>query len=133
VSLHGDPNHAYPYFAGYADEEGADVGKGTNLNLPLEAGCDAQTYFEALERALDAVAAFGGSFVVVSLGLDTFAADPIADFTLTTADLHEMGRRVGRLDKRLVILQEGGYNLAHLGENARQWLRGVEDRELNLS
>jgi acetoin utilization deacetylase AcuC-like enzyme len=133
VSLHGDPNHAYPYFAGYADEEGADGGKGTNLNLPLEAGCDAQTYFEALEGALDAVAAFGGSFVVVSLGLDTFGADPIADFALTTADLHEMGRRIGRLDKRLVILQEGGYNLAHLGENARQWLRGVEGRELNLS
>lgn len=133
VSLHGDPHHAYPYFAGFADEEGAEEGKGTNMNLPLPAGCRADTYFNALKRGLDAVASFGGSFVVVSLGLDTFGADPIADFALTAADLHEMGRRVAQLDKRLVILQEGGYNLAHLGDNAVQWLRGVEGRELNLS
>jgi len=26
---------------------------------------------------------------------------------------------------RLVILQEGGYYLPDLGENARQWLRGA--------
>jgi acetoin utilization deacetylase AcuC-like enzyme len=133
VSLHGDPNHAYPYFAGYADEEGADGGKGTNLNFPLPAGCVAVTYFDALERALEAVASFGGSTVVISLGLDTYGADPIADFALTTPDLHEMGRRVGLLDKRLVILQEGGYNLRHLGDNACQWLRGVEGRDLSNS
>jgi acetoin utilization deacetylase AcuC-like enzyme len=132
VSLHGDPNHAYPYFAGYADEEGAGEGTGANLNFPLHAGCTGATYFDALERALEAVASFGGSMVVVSLGLDTFGADPIADFALTSFDLHEMGRRVGRLDKRLVILQEGGYNIAHLGENARQWLRGAEGHELSI-
>ena len=28
VSLHGDPNRAYPYFAGYADETGAGAGPG---------------------------------------------------------------------------------------------------------
>jgi acetoin utilization deacetylase AcuC-like enzyme len=133
VSLHGDPHFAYPYFAGYADEDGAEEGKGTNLNLPLPAGCSAAAYFDALERGLDAVSSFGGSFVVVSLGLDTFGADPIADFALTTADLHEMGRRVAELDKRLIILQEGGYNLTHLGDNALQWLRGVEGRELTLA
>ena len=133
ASLHGDPNHAYPYFAGYAEEDGAGEGRGTNLNLPLRAGCEAPEYCEALERALEAIESFGGSVVIVSLGLDTFGADPIADFALTTADLHEMGRAVRRLNKRLVILQEGGYNLNHLGANARQWLRGAEGRELSLS
>lgn len=132
VSLHGDPNHAYPYFAGYEDEEGADDGKGANVNIALAAGCDSHAYFKALERALEIIASFDAPIVVVSLGLDTFGADPIADFALTTEDLHEMGRRIGSLDRQLVILQEGGYNLDHLGENARQWLRGVEGRDLSL-
>jgi hypothetical protein len=26
---------------------------------------------------------------------------------------------------RLVVLQEGGYHVPHLGENVRQWLRGA--------
>ena len=32
------------------------------------------------------------------------------------------------MGKRLVILQEGGYFLPALGENARAWLRGAEGR-----
>jgi acetoin utilization deacetylase AcuC-like enzyme len=133
ASIHGDPNHAYPYFAGYADEDGIDDGKGANLNLPLPAGATPDAYFEALDIALERIADFGSATVIVSLGLDTFGADPIADFTLTTADLHEMGRQVGRLGRNLVVLQEGGYNLEHLGANARAWLRGVQDLELDLS
>jgi acetoin utilization deacetylase AcuC-like enzyme len=39
-----------------------------------------------------------------------------------------MGRRVAALGRRLVILQEGGYHLGDLGENARAWLRGAEGR-----
>jgi acetoin utilization deacetylase AcuC-like enzyme len=39
-----------------------------------------------------------------------------------------MGRRVAALGRRLVILQEGGYHLPALGDNARAWLRGAEGR-----
>jgi acetoin utilization deacetylase AcuC-like enzyme len=132
VSLHGDPHHAYPYFAGFSHETGAGDGEGANLNLPLPRGCTADRYFDALNHAIDAVRRFGSSIVVVSLGLDTYGGDPIADFSLTTADLHEMGRRVGSLPAKLVILQEGGYRLSQLGLNARQWLRGAENRSLDL-
>ena len=47
---------------------------------------------------------------------------------LTTEGYHEMGRRVAALGRRTVILQEGGYHLGALGENARAWLRGAEGR-----
>ena len=133
VSLHGDPNHAYPYFAGFAAETGAGKGEGANLNLPLPRGCTAERYFDALGRALQVVAEFDSPIVVVSLGLDTYGGDPIADFSLTTADLHEMGRRVASLESRLVILQEGGYRISHLGANACQWLRGAQGRSLDLA
>jgi acetoin utilization deacetylase AcuC-like enzyme len=133
VSLHGHPDRAYPYFLGYEDETGTGDGRGANLNLPLPAGCRDELYLETLDRALEAIAAFGGSIVVISLGIDTYGQDPICDFALTTPVYHETGLRVAALGRRLVILQEGGYFVPKLGENVRQWLRGVEGRPLELA
>ncbi|HXF72059.1 MAG TPA: histone deacetylase family protein [Actinomycetota bacterium] len=132
VSLHGHPDRAYPYFAGYEDETGTGAGAGANLNIPLPAGCTDDAYLRALDRALERIEEHGGSILVVSLGFDTYGQDPIADLALTTPVYHEVGRRVAALGRRLVILQEGGYHVPHLGANAVNWLRGVEGRELDL-
>jgi acetoin utilization deacetylase AcuC-like enzyme len=128
VSLHADPDRQYPYFLGRADEVGEGDGRGANLNIPLPAGLDDQGYLEALDRGLERIAGEPGSVVVVSLGFDTYEHDPIGDFAVTTAAYHEVGRRVGALGRRLVILQEGGYHVPSLGDNARAWLRGAEGR-----
>src|SRR5262249_15841894 len=115
VSLHGHPERAYPYFAGYAEETGAGAGAGTTINVPLGAGVGDAEYLQALERALAAVDRFGGSTLVVSLGLDTFGQDPLCDFGLTSLAYHQIGQRVAALGRRMVILQEGGYFLPALG------------------
>ncbi|HEY7522449.1 MAG TPA: histone deacetylase family protein [Candidatus Limnocylindrales bacterium] len=128
ASLHGEPDGQYPYYLGRADERGDGAGAGTNLNVPLPPGTDNAAYLAALQPALDAIASFGGSVIVVSLGFDTYAHDPICDFALTTEVYHEVGSRVAALGRRLVILQEGGYYRPALGENARAWLRGAEGR-----
>ena len=133
VSLHGHPDRAYPYFLGYEEEAGAGAGEGANLNLPLPAGCSDELYLETLDRAIEAIAKFGGSIVVVSLGIDTYGQDPICDFALTTPVYHDVGLRVAAMGRRLLILQEGGYFVPKLGENVRQWLRGVEGRPLELT
>ncbi len=133
VSLHGDPDRAYPYFTGSADERGTGAGEGANLNLPLPEGCSDEEYLANLDRGLDAIGSHGGSTVVVSLGIDTYGQDPICDLALTTAAYHEAGRRVAALGRRVVVLQEGGYFVPHLGENVRNWLRGLEGREPDLS
>ena len=70
--------------------------------------------------------------MLVSLGFDTYGQDPIGDFALSTDTYHEMGARVAALGKRTVILQEGGYFVPKLGENAREWLRGAEGRSMAL-
>jgi acetoin utilization deacetylase AcuC-like enzyme len=126
VSLHGDPDRAYPFFAGHADETGASAGEGANLNIPLPAGCSDEEYLAALAPAMERIAAVGGSSLVVSLGLDTYRDDPICDFALTTAVYAEIGRRVAASGRRLIILQEGGYFVPNLGENVVAWLRGVQ-------
>jgi len=128
VSLHSDPRRLYPFFLGHADERGEGPGRGANLNLPQPRRADDETYLAALDRALERIADAPGSVLVVSLGFDTFHLDPIGDLALTTRGYHEMGRRVASLERRLVILQEGGYHLPTLGENARAWLRGAAGR-----
>jgi len=128
VSLHGDPRRQYPYYLGFANETGGGAGAGANLNLPLPAGTTDVMYLSAIDRALEAILARAGSVIVVSLGFDTYAEDPICDFALTTPVYHEIGRRVAATGRRLVILQEGGYHRPTLGANARAWLRGAEGR-----
>ncbi len=130
VSLHADPTVAYPFFLGHADEVGEGPGIGANLNLPLPLGTDDPAYLSTLDRALEAIAATDGRFIVVSLGFDTYRDDPIGGFALTRAAYAEAGRRVASLGRTLVILQEGGYHLPSLGKNAVAWLRGAMPRTI---
>ncbi|HEX5828765.1 MAG TPA: histone deacetylase family protein [Candidatus Limnocylindrales bacterium] len=128
VSLHAHPGRQYPYALGWEDETGEGDGTGANLNIPLPLRTTDDQYLAALDRGLARVAEEPGDVVVVSLGFDTYGKDPIGDFALTTPVYHECGQRVAALGKRLVILQEGGYHVGDLGENARAWLRGAEGR-----
>jgi len=125
VSLHADPDRAFPYFAGWAGERGAGAGEGFTLNLPLPAGCTDERYLAALETALGRIAEHNAAVLVVSLGFDTYALDPIADFALSTDVYHEVGRRVANLGLPTLVLQEGGYFVPQLGANARSWLGGL--------
>ncbi len=125
VSLHGDPTHAYPYTVGFADETGAGRGVGSNLNVPLAARTDDDAYLTALERTCSAITAFGPSLVIVSLGLDTFITDPICDLSVTADGFERCGAMVAALGLPTVVLQEGGYDVAALGDNVRRWLVGL--------
>lgn len=126
VSLHGDPQTEYPFFLGHADETGADDGEGFNLNLPLPAGCTALRWFEALEQACLRIRRFDGDALVVSLGLDTFAGDPISTFSLQSGDFSRLGERLGALGLPTVFVLEGGYAAAALGANAVNVIESFE-------
>jgi len=128
VSLHGDPDRAYPHHSGFAEETGSGAGEGANLNLPLPPACSNGEYLANLDRGLETIAAFGGSLVVVSLGIDTYGRDPICDLALTTEAYREAGERVATLGRRVLVLQEGGYFVPDLGENVRTWLLGLQGR-----
>ncbi len=128
VSLHGDPARAYPYLTGFADETGTGRGAGTNLNLPLAARLDDDGYIAALSGACATIDAFDPAVVVVSLGLDTYHDDPISDLGVTLDGFRRQGDLVGELGRPTVVLQEGGYDVATLGHNARAWLLGLAAR-----
>jgi acetoin utilization deacetylase AcuC-like enzyme len=128
VSLHGDPRAIYPYYSGYATERGAGDGEGATLNLPLLPGTDGDGYVGALEEGLAAIAAFEADApLVLSLGFDTYHADPICNLSLVTDDYARIGASIASLGSSVVALQEGGYALDALGANAVAFLGGLRD------
>ncbi len=119
VSTHADPTNFYPAVAGYADERGTGAGVGANLNLPIPHGSSEAAFFAHLDQAMTAVAAFKPDALVLALGFDIFKDDPQAKVAVTTAGIGRLGERVAGLRLPTVIVQEGGYNLDMLDENAR--------------
>ena len=118
VSIHGDPRMEYPFYLGHADETGVGPGRGFNLNLPLPAGTTSAEWFAALDAACARIERFRADALVVSLGLDTFAGDPLSKFTLQAGDYSKLGARIRRLSLPAVFILEGGYAAAELGVNA---------------
>ncbi len=125
VSLHADPTFEYPYYLGFSDERGAGAGEGYNLNIPLPAGIDDTDYLKALDQALQAIADYAPRYLVVSAGFDTFIADPLGSFALTTAAYQAIGAAIAQLGLPTLVVQEGGYALQELGTNVVAFLRGV--------
>ncbi len=85
VSVHADPSDYFPFYAGYADETGAGAGAGLNRNLPLPPGSGDGPWLAAVEAGLAAIAALKPRGLVVALGLDAAADDPIGVLTVTQA------------------------------------------------
>lgn len=127
LSLHGDPDAAYPFFLGYPEETGRGAGAGFTQNYPLPAGTAAPAWFAALDHALARVAAYRPDALVVSLGVDTYEADPLADFRLRSTDYLRLGARLAALGLPTLFVMEGGYNVAAIGVNVVNVLTGFTD------
>ncbi len=128
ASIHADPGFAYPHYLGFADERGEGAGEGANLNLALGRGTDWSAYAPALDSALARMRDFGPDVLLVSLGLDTFEADPICKFKLKTDDYLRLGETLARLGKPTMFVFEGGYNIDALAEITCNVLEGFESR-----
>ena len=117
VSIHADPDFAYPSYHGYADETGAGSGSGWHRNFPLPAGTDDERYLSALEEALSLIQSFSPVFLVLSAGMDLYEGDPLGDFKVTQEGIRQIGTRVASLNLPTLIVMEGGYNNDALGTN----------------
>lgn len=126
ASIHGHPQAEFPFFLGYADEEGDGEGVGYNVNYPLPAGSDWATWSAALEMACQRIEAHAAQVLVISLGVDTFKDDPISQFKLDSPDYLRMGERIARLGIPTLFVMEGGYAVAEIGINAVNVLEGFE-------
>jgi acetoin utilization deacetylase AcuC-like enzyme len=129
ASLHVDPGAGwFPHYAGFADETGRGAGAGANLNVPLAPGTGDGPWLEAVDRLAEAVAAAGATALVVSLGVDSAAADPESPLDVSVAGHRAAGERVAALGLPTVAVQEGGYDLGTIGELVAETLAGLDGR-----
>ncbi len=126
LSIHGDPRTEFPFYLGFADETGSGPGFGSNLNIPLPSSSANSTWFAALETACLRVQTSRIDALVVSLGVDTFAGDPISSFHLQSADFLRIGERIGNMGLPCVFVFEGGYAVNEIGVNVVNVLEGFE-------
>ncbi|MGN6370802.1 MAG: histone deacetylase family protein [Phycisphaerae bacterium] len=124
VSIHADPNTQYPYFWGHAEETGEGAGAGCTVNLPLARGASETHWLQALDLAGGHLQRFTPEILLVSFGADICQSDGVGDFGITLPAFVEIGRRLRRLNLPTAFVQEGGYNIAQIGECAARLLDG---------
>jgi acetoin utilization deacetylase AcuC-like enzyme len=120
ASVHVDPGAGwFPHFLGFEAEN-----DGANLNLPLPPGTGDDVWLAAVHRASEFAAP--ARALVVALGVDAAGADPESPLEVTAAGYREAGRILGALGLPTVVVQEGGYDLATIGELVLEFLTGVQ-------
>ncbi|WP_264210746.1 GNAT family N-acetyltransferase [Leisingera thetidis] len=127
VSVHGDPSFAYPYFTGFRDETGQGSGAGYNLNLPLAEQATPEDFHTAMEKALARIAGHDPGYLVLCLGFDTGRGDPTGTWKLRPKDFHFAGASIGRHPFPILVVQEGGYLVRTLGDNAAAFFTGLAE------
>ncbi|XP_043912967.1 histone deacetylase 8 [Protopterus annectens] len=124
VSLH---KFSPGFFPGTGDVTDIGLGKGRwySVNVPLQDGIQDDRYFHVCESILKEVCtAFNPEAVVLQLGADTLAGDPMCCFNMTPVGIAKCLKYVLHWELPTLILGGGGYNLAN---TARCWtyLTGV--------
>lgn len=124
VSVHGDPNFLFPFYAGYAHERGDGAGEGFNLNLPVPLKSEDPAWLAAVTEGMASIANYAPDALLVSLGFDPFKGDPSADLAVSTEGFRAAGARIGEYGGPVVLVQEGGYLVDKLSENLDAFLDG---------
>lgn len=111
--------HQFPWYpgSGASDDIGAEAGLGANINVPLPAGAGWSVYDPIFRQVLWPVAdRFKPDVVLLSAGFDAHWRDPLAEMRLSNPDISDLTLEVVEIadrycDGRLVVVQEGGYDL----------------------
>ena len=114
ISIHQD--RLYPPDDGFVDQIGEGAAVGTNLNVPLPAGCGGEVYDEVYDRVvIAALERFRPDVIIVPSGFDAGHMDPMGRMILHSVDYRRLTRKLmaaadDLCGGRLVFLHEGGYS-----------------------
>jgi len=128
--------HQYPFYpgTGAATEVGAGAGRGFTINCALPGGQRDADYGAVFhDLFLPAARVFAPDLVLVSAGFDPHERDPLADMRVTERGFAAMATAVADLARescggKLVLLLEGGYDLAALAASTRACLEVLGGR-----
>jgi acetoin utilization protein AcuC len=158
MSFHESGRTLFPG-TGFEEDIGEGDGEGYSINVPMPAG----TYDEAYLRAFREIApplagALDPDVIVLEVGMDCLAGDPLTHLALTNNAYAEAVRIVRDMGRPLLVTGGGGYNVANAargyalvwvvlcGEDAQSddmglglggvmmgtsdWMGGLRDRQL---
>ncbi|MCR8923215.1 class II histone deacetylase [Dasania sp. GY-MA-18] len=123
---------------GTAEYKGEGAGEGYNINVPLPPGSGDVTYATVFDEVvIPALEAYQPQMIIVASGLDAGCYDPLGRMALTPKGFRHMASTVRQAaerlcEGRLVLCQEGGYDLASTPYMGLAVLEGLSAITLDL-
>lgn len=118
ISLHETGKTLYPW-SGFEDEIGRGAGLGYNVNIPLPAGTYDEAYLFAFEQAaLPLIGAYRPEVIILELGMDTLAGDPLTHLRMTNNVVVDVLERLMQFRRPMLVAGGGGYHVEH---TVRAW------------
>lgn len=124
---------------GHADETGAGAGLGKNLNLPMPYGAGDLAYNRSFDEIVaPAVRRHKPEILFIAAGQDANQFDPNGRQLLSMRGFYDLGARARALADeccggRLVLVQEGGYQISYAAYCLHASLEGVLGRDPGLA
>ncbi len=131
MSLHEDPR-GFPR-TGFVDEVGEQAGRGYTVNVPFPFRTPDNIYLKAFDQIVIPIAQqYEPEFILVSVGLDGYWADPVGALSLSVRIYAEVFSRILKLASqfckgKLAAILEGGYHLSALGMMASSVIAKLAD------
>ena len=111
ISLHESGKTLFPW-TGYENEIGKGPGLGFNVNVPLPVGIFDEAYMAVFHKiVLPLIKAYRPDAVVLELGMDALAGDPLVHLGLTNNAYVEMIDELLSFNKPILATGGGGYDV----------------------
>ena len=127
-SVHADPTDFYPFYQGFEKERGEGAGEGWNVNIPLPNGAGNEQVSAATQALVNHALELECRAIVVALGFDTYAEDPLGRFNVTTEGFSNIAKEIQSSGLPILLIQEGGYDGPNLGANLKSFLNPLLHR-----
>jgi acetoin utilization protein AcuC len=114
ISIHETGRTLFPW-SGFESEIGESVGRGFNINIPLNPYSDDEVFLLLFrDIVMDALDIFGPDIIVGQFGSDGLSTDPLTHLLLSNNGYIEAVKLLHRSFPRIVALGGGGYNKSNV-------------------
>lgn len=125
ISIHASPEYDFPVYEGYENESNSN-----NMNIIFPRKAIWEDYKICLDKALAKINEYNADIIILAFGFDTYKKDPDASINygccLEKEDYIKIGKEINKLDKKVVVIQEGGYYMDDGAEIVHNLLNGIQ-------
>ncbi len=129
LSIHAHPRYSYPG-SGYSNEIGVVDAKGYNVNVTLLPGINGYDWLHSLKFSLNIVKQYQPEIILVSVGFDSLAGDPVGIMNVEPNAFYGAGFLLNQFaeeicEGKIVCTLEGGYKRDQLKAVSKKFILGL--------